>query len=455
MRQELIESQAENARLKQDNVQVQRELINLRNENNNKELKLTYHIENLKNQVSESSIQMSSLGQKLQESNRLKYNLERNNCELQQIIKDLEQNLETQKEDNDKVLKELAVSKEVCYNLNNNLRCKISELSQSRLSEERFGLELRKLKKEACNEAMKKDAARFCSIVNTFKIVLNKDETFCSSFNEAESLKNLSIDEICEMINFALVESIESKQIHFADLKNCITQMAALEERKNNHLLVIKELTLKIKAQNEILKKRNDEQDTLHKSNKKILIELNSKTNVLQNMQKKMEDFVKIIESFKGREAIAQKTISKYEHDIEIFFSKDLKDSHVIAQQQKLLDEKESTIINFKKDFENISKEEISKLKEDLIAKEKFIETSVNKLKHELLAKNLMYTALQRSKYKLDTDLERALSEKRENEDKVEQLKNELQSQENEYVSALVHHKDKFCVLENEVKSQI
>ena len=231
--------------------------------------------------------------------------------------------------------------------------------------------------------------------------------------------------------------------------------MAALEERKNNHLLVIKELTLKIKAQNEILKKRNDEQDTLHKSNKKILIELNSKTNVLQNMQKKMEDFVKIIESFKGREAIAQKTISKYEHDIEIFFSKDLKDSHVIAQQQKLLDEKESTIINFKKDFENISKEEISKLKEDLIAKEKFIETSVNKLKHELLAKNLMYTALQRSKYKLDTDLERALSETRENEDKVEQLKNELQSQENEYVSALVHHKDKFCVLENEVKSQI
>ena len=172
-------------------------------------------------------------------------------------------------------------------------------------------------------------------------------------------------------------------------------------------------------------------------------------------MQKKMEDFVKIIESFKGREAIAQKTISKYEHDIEIFFSKDLKDSHVIAQQQKLLDEKESTIINFKKDFENISKEEISKLKEDLIAKEKFIETSVNKLKHELVDKNLMYTALQRSKYKLDTDLERALSEKRENEDKVEQLKNELQSQENEYVSALVHHKDKFCVLENEVKSQI
>ena len=433
---------------------MQRELNNIRNDNS-KELKLTFQIENLKNQVSQSAQQLSSLGHKLEESNRLKNSFDRDNFELQKNIKDLVQKLEIQNRDHNKVSKELAISKEVCYNLNNNLRCKISELSQSRLSEERYGLELSKLKNEVCNEAMKKDAARFCSIVNTFKLVLNKDETFCSSFNEAESLKNLSIDEICEMINFALVESIESKQLHFADIKNCVTQMTALEERKNNHLLVIKELTTKIKAQNEILKKRNDEQDTLHKTNKKILTELSSKTNILQNHQNKMEDFVKLIENFKGREAIAQKTISKYEHDIEQFFSKDLKTSHVIAQQKRLLDEKESTIINFKKDFENISKEEISKLKEDLIAKEKFIETSVNKLKHELLAKNLMYTALQRSKYKLDTDLERALTEKRNNEDKVKQLKNELIGQENEYVSALVHHKDKFCVLENEVKSLI
>ena len=62
-----------------------------------------------------------------------------------------------------------------------------------------------------------------------------------------------------------------------------------------------------------------------------------------------------------------------------------------------------------------------------------------------------MLTALQKSKNKVDTDLERAQTENRKKQDSVEQIKKELKDQENEYVSALVHHQDKFSVLDKQV----
>ena len=52
----------------------------------------------------------------------------------------------------------------------------------------------------------------------------------------------------------------------------------------------------------------------------------------------KMEDFIKIIENFREREKVSQKTICKYENDIEQFFSKELKNNKTIGQQKKHLE---------------------------------------------------------------------------------------------------------------------
>ena len=357
---------------------------------------------------------------------------------------------------------------------------RLSELSQSRLLGERYELEVSKLKNDlsmckASAEALKPDAARFCSIMHTFKQVLEKDEYFCSSVNEEESFQSLSEDEICEMINYTLLESIESKQIHFADINNCLTEMAVLDDRKNNHLLVIKELTCKIKTQIEILNKNNEDQDALEKSNQKMSIELKLNTTAFQNYKKNVLELVNIIENFKKRESITQKNITKYENYIDQLFSQELNSSNKISQQEKHLEEKEATINNLKKVLEHLSKQKkesksvISKLKEDLIAEQKTIDTyefdfqklestiikqqtSIDNLKNDVLVKGQMFTALQKSKWKVDTDFERAMSENRNKEDNLEQLKNELKCQENEHASSLELYKDKLCVLNKKVK---
>ncbi len=447
MRHELAENQLMKKELKElklsdKQVKAQKEIS-----------KLTTKLKDSERRNSDLETKLITLTQKLEKAELEKKSLSSN-------LKTSEENFTDQKHQHDVDLAELAGCKERLYNVDSKLRMKISELSQARLSEERYYLQVNKLTTELKSvketvATLKPDAESYLSVKLAFRKVLEKDQTFCAGFsNEGESFESLDGDEVCEMICSMLMDSVEAKEVHFRDAERCLANLSEVENRKGMYKRVFKEMTEKLKIQNDLLTKNFDNIKEMKKSESKLKNELNSKTKDLKTLVQKFEDSLKSLKNQEESLSLSRQTISK------------LMNSN--AQMNKDIDLKDGAIIVLKKHREDLERkvEEHAKrsaslsievnakinLIESLESESSDLEQKCNNLKTELTVKNAMFTSLKSNKIKLDQDLSRALKRKEKCLQKIETLESELKNQENEYRQALQDMNSKFKLIENQVK---
>ena len=462
MRQELNECKNDNAKMRTElaeNQLMKRELKELKFSDKQqakaqKEIsKLTLKLKDSERRNSDLETKLISMTQKLGKAELEKQSLSSN-------LKILEKNYEGQKHQHDLDLAELAGCKERLYNVDTKLRMKISELSQARLSEERFELQVNKLITElkSVKEAISNfqpDAENYLSVKSAFKKVLERDQTFCDGFpNEGDSFESLDKDEVCDMICSMLLDSVEAREVHFSDAERCLAKLSEVEARKGSYKQVFKEMTEKLKIQNDLLKNNFDAIKQLKKGESKLRNELNGKTNDLKTMIQKFEDTLKNLKKHEESLTLSRQTISKLTNSND--------------QMKKDLNLKDSAVIVLKKHREDLERKvedhagRSARLSDEVNAKSELIEIlesesneleqKYNHLKTELTIKNTMFASLKSIKNKLDQDLSKALKGKEKCLQKIETLESELKNQENEYRQAIQDMNSKFKLIENQVK---
>ena len=210
----------------------------------------------------------------------------------------LESELNNMKSRQDEDQKEVINSKNAVQNLCDIVKSKNAVISQLKLSEERYDLEVRKLKKIEENfKAASPLADNYNLIKSNLKKVFSNDQQFCNTLSSEDNLENISDSEICEIVDFVLNDYISTKQNHFNELQKSMEKFNHLktifDQKLSSHNNLKKMFYLKVA---EFKKKMQEMQidsrkfETLSSEKAELVKKLDESENELKRMKRKLSD---------------------------------------------------------------------------------------------------------------------------------------------------------------------
>ena len=105
-------------------------------------------------------------------------------------------------------------------------------MSQIRLNEERYELQIKKLEKELANatssvKTLMTNSDNFISTKYTLEKVFKEEEQFCKTLASNDKFEDLQDFEVTEIINYILKDFVASKKQMMKDLKSCQSRLTA------------------------------------------------------------------------------------------------------------------------------------------------------------------------------------------------------------------------------------
>ena len=450
--------------MKQDSVNYERakqELDDLRHKQfntRNNELKT------LKKQAGDAQLRNADLERKLVEMTGRLEVLQTDNSDLKSKILSLQMEAETRKKQHSEDLKELEKAKETAATLYNGILRKTTELSQTTLAFERSNLEVNKVTRE-----MTKTKEKFDAIKNAFKETILKDNLFSDCSLESESYETLTDEEITEMICSIIEESVENKQLHFQDIEATLKRLAEVETRKNNYKTIFKELTTKLKSQNEVLKSKSEELRSLKVAVEELDRQLLNKSKGFTNQTKLLAETRRLAEELTGKEAAIRNHAQKLKQELENGQAKEVKYLITIAELRAASGSKDKLFQEMRLKLEAQEKhcrqleEKAAKLSDGIYGKsEKLkrvraawsqmeernsaVEQEVRCLRQEVEARSAMLASTRQANWKLEAEVKGL-------KDNLEDIRDQFGAKEKEFLEALQRHQSSFTEAERQVSS--
>jgi len=227
--------------------------------------------------------------------------LERIELESKYVLHN-KQNLETEmnkmKNKQDEDQKEMIATKDLVRRLSDTVKCKNAVISQFKLSEERFDLEMRKMKNiETRFNTVSSLAAKYTLIKSNLKTVFSNDQRFCNAMSSDENFGNISDLEICEIVNFILNDYISTKQNYFSDIQESMEKLnnmkTDLDQKSSLHNDLKQMFHLKVaefKDKTEKVQNYSRKLEELSSENNKLIIKLEATDSELKRTKRKLSD---------------------------------------------------------------------------------------------------------------------------------------------------------------------
>ena len=472
LRKEVSATKADNAKLKEDLKYyhlVQRELNDLKSSQNqqkkNEQNSLKRQINDLKNRNTDLEKKLCEMSGKLQD-------FEHENGALKSQVSSLELDNDSHKKQHTKDLDELNRAKETAVTLFNGIQKKTSELTNTMLILERSDLEVKKISKDLSNlteklEVYKKGFDHFNVIKRVAEQVLEKDVAFCASSSLSDSSAHLDDEELVEMICSVIEDSVESKRLHFADVESCLQRMAELENHKNGYKTVFQEMTKKVKFQNDVLAGKTKEIKKWIDMEANLKAEIRTKSQVLHNQSERLNAMQKTIGVYEKQKSELQTEVSFLKQEVKDHQSKEVNYLITIAELRTESAVKDNTasdlkqkIVIFEKNEKDLS-DLIIKLKRKVLyiiegnkrdklrfseqqQRENLLKQELCILREDLNMRVSIVTSLQKSKQKLEIDLQKLRSNYKE-------IEEDFQKKEEEFVNSMQLQKKAVCNIESKV----
>jgi len=121
---------------------------------------------------------------------------------------------------------------------------KDAELQKLRSQEKRVLLEIDHFKKRKCQNCN--------SVRSTLEQVIKKDNSFCK--NLVGSGVSMTDSELCDVINFVVVDYVDCKHRHYNDIQKSLEKLKGHEDKNKTQKATLVEVVRKLKAQNEVIK---------------------------------------------------------------------------------------------------------------------------------------------------------------------------------------------------------
>ena len=455
LREELNSSRAENARIKQDLANYEQAKLELKDLKHRQLNVRNTELKTLKKQAGDAQLRNIDLERKLVEMTGRMEILQKENSDHKSKILALQMEAETKKKAHSDDLKELERAKETAATLYNGILRKTNELSQTMLAFERSNLEVKKVTRELMQAKEK-----FDTIKKAFKETISQDNLFSNCHLESESYETLTDDEITEMICSIIEESVESKKLHFQDIEVTLKRLAEMEARKNNYKMIFKDLTAKLKSQNEVIKSKAEELRSL----KLALEELDRQ---LLGKSKLLSDARRLAEELTGKEAAIRTHAQKLKQELENGQAKEVTYLITIAELRATLTSKDKLFNDMKMKLEDQEKryqqlkETAAKIADGISVKGEKLrrareqwaqmeernvahEQEASCLRQEVEARSAMLASTRLANRKLEAEVKRLTTN-------LEVIQGQLRVKEKEFVEALRRHQANFAETENQV----